>query len=93
MKRGFFKLNAVSLAFKAGGVIGILFAIGFVVIAPVALSMVGLGLTGFGCFISLRAESPIAEMAMDLSWKCRGHDHVDDRVRPALLLFGEFRTL
>src|ERR1700691_4131450 len=41
-KRGLFKLNAVSLAFTAGGVIGILFAIGLVVITPVALSMVGL---------------------------------------------------
>jgi len=42
-KRGFFKLNAVSLAFTAGGVIGILFAIGLVVITPVALSVIGLG--------------------------------------------------
>jgi membrane protein len=42
-KRGFFKLNAVSLAFTAAGVIGILFAIGLVVITPVALSVIGLG--------------------------------------------------
>ena len=42
-KRGFLKLNAVSLAFTAGGVIGILVAIGLVVVTPVALSMVGLG--------------------------------------------------
>jgi membrane protein len=42
-KRGFFELNAVSLAFTAGGVVGILFAIGLVVVTPVALSMVGLG--------------------------------------------------
>lgn len=42
-KRGFFKLNAISLAFTAGGVIGILFAIGLVVVTPFALSMVGLG--------------------------------------------------
>jgi membrane protein len=42
-KRGFFKLNAVSLAFTAGGVIGILLAIGLVVVTPVALSTIGLG--------------------------------------------------
>ena len=42
-KRGFIKLNAVSLAFTVGGVIGILFAIGLVVVTPVVLSMVGLG--------------------------------------------------
>ena len=33
-KRGFFKLNAVSLAFTVAGVIGILTAIGLVVAAP-----------------------------------------------------------
>jgi membrane protein len=42
-KRGFFKLNAVSLAFTVGGVLGILLAIGLVVVTPVVLSMVGLG--------------------------------------------------
>jgi membrane protein len=42
-KRGFFALNAVSLAFTAGGVVGILLAIGLVVVTPVALSIVGLG--------------------------------------------------
>jgi membrane protein len=42
-KRGFFKLNAVSLAFTVGGVFGILLAIGLVVITPIVLSMVGLG--------------------------------------------------
>jgi membrane protein len=42
-KRGFIKLNAVSLAFTVGGVIGILVAIGLVVVTPVVLSMVGLG--------------------------------------------------
>jgi membrane protein len=42
-KRGFFKLNAVSLAFTIGGVIGILVAIGLVVVTPIVLSMIGLG--------------------------------------------------
>jgi len=42
-KRGFLKLNAISLAFTAGGVIGILLAIGLVVVTPVVLSMIGLG--------------------------------------------------
>jgi membrane protein len=42
-KRGFIKLNAVSLAFTVGGVIGILLAIGLVVVTPVVLSMIGLG--------------------------------------------------
>ena len=41
-KRGFFKLNAVSLAFTVAGVAGILTAIGLVVAAPVILSTIGL---------------------------------------------------
>ena len=41
-KRGFFKLNAVSLAFTVAGVAGILTAIGLVVAAPLILSMIGL---------------------------------------------------
>lgn len=41
-KRGFFKLNAVSLTFTVGGVIGVLTAIGLVVAAPVILSSIGL---------------------------------------------------
>ena len=42
-KRGFFKLNAVSLVFTIGGVLATLTAIGFVVVVPILLSMVGLG--------------------------------------------------
>jgi membrane protein len=45
-KRGFFKLNAVSLAFTVGGLVAILAAIGLVVAAPIVLSMVGLGWFG-----------------------------------------------
>src|SRR6478736_237551 len=41
-KRGFFTLNAVSLAFTVGGVLATLTAIGFVVVVPILLSMVGL---------------------------------------------------
>jgi membrane protein len=41
-KRGFFKSNAVSLAFTVAGVAGILTAIGLVVAAPVILSTIGL---------------------------------------------------
>jgi len=41
-KRGFFKLNAVSLAFTVGGVIGILTAIGLVIGAPIVLAFIGL---------------------------------------------------
>lgn len=42
-KRGFFKLNAVSLAFTFGGLLAVLIAIGAVVALPIVLSMVGLG--------------------------------------------------
>ena len=42
-KRGFFKLNAVSLAFTFGGLLAALIAIGAVVALPIVLSMVGLG--------------------------------------------------
>jgi membrane protein len=42
-KRGFFKLNAVSLAFTLGGLGGILVAMGLVVAAPMILATFGLG--------------------------------------------------
>jgi len=42
-KRGFFKLNAVSLAFTFGGLVAILFAIGCVVALPIVLNTIGLG--------------------------------------------------
>jgi membrane protein len=42
-KRGFLKLNAVSLAFTFGGLVAILIAIGCVVALPVVLSTIGLG--------------------------------------------------
>jgi membrane protein len=41
-KRGFFALNAVSLAFTVSGVVGILTAIGLVIVTPVILGMIGL---------------------------------------------------
>jgi membrane protein len=42
-KRGFFKLNAISLAFTFGGLVAILVAIGCVVALPIVLSTIGLG--------------------------------------------------
>jgi len=42
-KRGFFKLNAVSLAFTIGGLLAILIAIGLVIAAPIILTTFGLG--------------------------------------------------
>jgi membrane protein len=42
-KRGFLKLNAISLAFTFAGLVGILIAIGCVVALPIVLSMMGLG--------------------------------------------------
>jgi membrane protein len=42
-KRGFFKLNAVSLTFTFGGLVAILVAIGCVVALPIILSTIGLG--------------------------------------------------
>lgn len=42
-KRGFVKLNAVSLAFTFGSLAAVLSAIGLVVALPIVLSMVGLG--------------------------------------------------
>ena len=42
-KRGFFKLNAISLAFTFGGLAGVLLAIGSVVALPIVLSTIGLG--------------------------------------------------
>ena len=40
-KRGFISLNATSLAFTVGGLVGILIAIGLVIAAPIILSSVG----------------------------------------------------
>jgi membrane protein len=45
-KRGFLKLNAISLGFTAAGVVVILTAIGLVGTAPVILSMIGLAIHG-----------------------------------------------
>ena len=42
-KRGFITLNALSLTFTAAGVLGVLIAGALVVVAPVALQMVGMG--------------------------------------------------
>lgn len=42
-KRGFFKLNAVSLTFTVGGVLAVLVASGLVIVAPVAFQMIGMG--------------------------------------------------
>jgi membrane protein len=42
-KRGFIKLNLLSLAFTLAGIIAILLAIGAVVVLPLVLSFVGLG--------------------------------------------------
>lgn len=42
-KRGFFKLNAVSLALTFGGLVAVLVAIGSVVALPIILSTLGLG--------------------------------------------------
>jgi len=41
-ERGFFKLNAVSLAFTLGGIVAVLVAIGAIVALPLILSAVGL---------------------------------------------------
>lgn len=45
-KRGFVKLNAVSMAFTLGGLCAILASIGLVVAAPIALTTIGLGPVG-----------------------------------------------
>jgi membrane protein len=45
-KRGFIKLNAVSLAFTLGGLCAILASIGLVVAAPIVLATIGLGPVG-----------------------------------------------
>jgi membrane protein len=42
-KRGFIRLNLLSLAFTLGGIVAILLAIGAVVVLPLLLSLVGLG--------------------------------------------------
>lgn len=42
-KRGFIKLNLLSLAFTIGGIFAILLAIGAIVVLPLLLSFVGLG--------------------------------------------------
>jgi membrane protein len=45
-KRGFFKLNAVSLAFTFGGLVAVLLAIASIVALPIVLATVGLGSIG-----------------------------------------------
>lgn len=45
-KRGFIKLNLISLAFTLGAIVALLLAIGCVVVLPLVLDMLGLGSTG-----------------------------------------------
>jgi membrane protein len=45
-KRGFLKLNAISLAFTLGSLLAVLTAIGLVVATPIVLSTIGLGALG-----------------------------------------------
>jgi membrane protein len=45
-KRGFFKLNSVSLGFTIGGIVFVIAALGSIVVLPVILSYVGLSGTG-----------------------------------------------
>ena len=51
-KRGFIKLNLVSLALTVGAIIAVLIAVGAVIVAPVVLSFLGLG-GWFETFLSL----------------------------------------
>jgi membrane protein len=44
-KRGFFKLNALSLLFTIGGVVFVLVALGVIIVLPLALDFIGLGQT------------------------------------------------
>src|SRR5438105_14236091 len=45
-KRGFIKLNLMSLAFTLGALVAVLLAIGAVVVVPIILNYVGLGSIG-----------------------------------------------
>jgi membrane protein len=61
-KRGFLKLNAVSLAFTFGGIIATLLAIGGVVALPIILNTFGLG--SFGDTLLRWGRWPVLVIAM-----------------------------
>src|SRR3954463_5325667 len=61
-KRGFLKLNGVSLAFTFGGIIAVLLAIGGVVALPVILNTFGLG--SFGDALLRLGRWPVLIIAM-----------------------------
>jgi membrane protein len=67
-KRGFFKLNAVSLAVTLGGLVAILIAIGCVVALPIVLSTIGLGSIS-GALSVLEGGRGLDHF--DASWSCR----------------------
>jgi membrane protein len=53
-KRGFIKLNLLSLAFTLAALVAVLLAIGAVVVVPVVLNYVGLGSIGSTLVNALR---------------------------------------
>ena len=110
-KRGFIKLNAVSLAFTAGALLFVLLAIAAIIVLPILLKYLGLetapnGWCGLAAGQSFsRAWSAVWRFSTD-TVRLRpcpvavGHSRRSDcrrivgcRVRPVLLVRGEFREL
>ena len=66
-KRGFIKLNLLSLAFTAGGILAILFAIGGIVVLPLLLSFLGLGAMSEMLLRALRWPAPLVVVVVGLA--------------------------
>jgi membrane protein len=68
-KRGFIKLNLVSLAFTLAGIVGVIFAVGLVIVLPVVLKFIGLGsgtewLIRIGGYVLLAALASLGVAAL-----------------------------
>ena len=107
-KRGFIRLNGVSLAFTLGGILTVMVAIGVIVVLPLALHYVGLegsprsivvlakwprGGAGHRHTLPLWPEPHRAPVALDHLGQRAGRDRLDHRIGSFLLVCGELRHL
>ena len=81
-KRGFFRLNAVSLAFTLGGILTVMIALGVIVVLPLALHYVGL--EGAPRSIVVLAKWPLMFVAVALGIAVLCH-YGPSRTEPELL--------
>jgi hypothetical protein len=92
-KRGFIKLNFVSLVLTAGGLLAILTAVGAIVVLPVVLSSGVRGDFRSGHALSFRAEPRTPAMGMAFGGKRARGGRMAGEFGAAVVVLGELRQL